>query len=231
MKIIKISKKFILPVLFISAVFLFGNLKSQFYPLESAEKLQLINLQAKAVMFKGHKAVRITEQAKAEENLETLAIVSGSSFKNGTIEIELSGQPLPSAVRGARGFVGLAFRVQKSDPMIYDCFYLRPANGRAEDQLRRNHSCQYISHPEFTWFKLREENPGMYESYVDLVPGEWTKVKIVVDAEEARLYVHDADQPCLIINKLLQGEVSGAIGLWIGIGTEAHFRNLRITEN
>jgi hypothetical protein len=89
----------------------------------------------------------------------------------------------------------------------------------------------YISHPEFTWFKLREENPGKYESYVDLVPGEWTKVKIEVNGEEARLYVHDDEQPCLIVNKLLQSEVSGAIGLWIAVGTEAHFRNLRITEN
>ena len=24
---------------------------------------------------------------------------------------------------------------------------------------------QYISHPKYTWFKLREENPGLYESY------------------------------------------------------------------
>jgi hypothetical protein len=62
---------------------------------------------------------------------------------------------------------------------------------------------------------------------VDLVPGAWTKVKIEVDGAKARLYVHDQQQPVLIVNDVKSGaEAHGAIALWIDVGTLAHFRNL-----
>ena len=149
-------------------------------------------------------------------------------FTNGTIEVELAGEPAAGADDQARGFVGIAFRLRKTEPVSYESFYLRPANGRAEDQLRRNHSTQYISHPEFPWFRLRKENPGLYESYVDLVTGEWTKVKIVVSGQEARLYVHGAEQPCLIVKDMKHGETTGKVALWVASPTVAHFRHLVI---
>jgi hypothetical protein len=127
-----------------------------------------------------------------------------------------------------RGFVGIAFRVQP-DGAAFECFYLRPTNGRANDQLRRNHATQYISHPDEPWHKLREEHPGVYESYADMLPGEWTKIKIVVSGASAQLYVGGAEQPCLIVNDLKLGETSGAIALWIGFGTEAHFSEIRVS--
>ena len=65
---------------------------------------------------------------------------------------------------------------------------------------------------------------------MDLVPGEWTKLKIVIEDVRARLYVHDREQPTLIINDLKNGESKGALALWIGPGTEAHFANLRVTQ-
>jgi hypothetical protein len=103
-------------------------------------------------------------------------------------------------------------------------------NGRSDDQLQRNHSAQYISIPEFTWNRLRQEFPGKYETFVDLVPGEWTKVKIEVRGEKARLYVHGAQQPTLIVNHLLHGTTKGAIALFISVGSLAHFSNLRVSE-
>ena len=72
----------------------------------------------------------------------------------------------PGAFEGTRGFVGIAFRLQ-NDMRTYDAFYLRPTNGRADDQERRNHATQYISHPDWPWFRLRKETPSRYESYVD----------------------------------------------------------------
>lgn len=68
----------------------------------------------------------------------------------------------------------------------------------------------------------------MYESYVDLAPGEWTRVRIEVRAGKARLFVHGAAQPCLIVNDLKQDLGAGAIALWVGPGTVAHFANLRV---
>jgi hypothetical protein len=36
---------------------------------------------------------------------------------------------------------------------------------------------------------------------VDLVPGEWTEIKVEVSGVKARLYVHGASQPALIARR------------------------------
>ena len=64
---------------------------------------------------------------------------------------------------------------------------------------------------------------------MDLEPGVWTKVRIVVNGTKARLYVHGAAQPSLIVNDLKLGPTKGAIGLWVGPGTDGYFANLRVT--
>ena len=69
----------------------------------------------------------------------------------------------------------------------------------------------------------------MYESYVDLVPGEWTKMKIEVADKVAKLYVNDSEQPCLIINDLKHKETEGKIALWLHSSTLARYRNLVVT--
>ena len=71
-------------------------------------------------------------------------------------------------------------------------------------------------------------DPGKYEPYVDLVPGEWTHVKISVTGTSAQLYVNGSEQPVLIVNDLKQPMAKGAVALWVGPGTIAHFANLRI---
>src|SRR5213078_1439484 len=166
--------------------------------------------------------------AMRQDSVETLATLDGVAFHDGTIEAEIAGAPAPNAPEGARGFVGIAFRVQ-GDLRTYDSFYLRPTNGRADDQERRNHSAQYISQPDWTWSRLRQETPSRYESYVDLVPGAWTKIKIEVRGEQARLYVHDNEQPTLIVKDLKSGANGhGGVALWLEPGTVAHFRNLTV---
>ena len=143
------------------------------------------------------------------------------------LNVVLSG--VAGGEEGARGFVGIAFRLQP-DNATYDAFYLRPTNGRAEDQERRNHATQYISHPEWTWSRLRSETPSRYESYVDLQPDTWTKIRIEVHGARGRLYVHGQQQPTLVVNDLKSGaNKTGAVALWFESGTVAHFRNLRVT--
>jgi len=155
--------------------------------------------------------------------------LSGTEFKNGAIEVEITGEPGPNADAQARGFVGLAFRAA-SNGSHYECFYLRPTNGRADDQVRRNHSVQYISYPDFPWQRLRKEFPEKYESYCDLVAGEWTNVRIEARGTTGLLYVNGASQPTLVVNDLKLGETNGGIGLWIGPGTVAHFADLRVSQ-
>lgn len=206
------------------------------YPLETATGLTLISAHAEPVTHLGRKGLRIIVSEEALRNakpgdgeLNPLGVIQDLEFSSGVIEAEMSGAPAPGAGEGARGFVGIAFRMQK-DAKTYDAFYLRPTNGRADDQVRRNHSAQYISNPAWPWPRLRKETPEKYEAYVDLVPGEWTKVKIEVRGERARLYVHDQPQPTLVVNDLRTGAGGkGTIALWVGPGTVAHFRNVTVT--
>jgi|JI10StandDraft_1071094.scaffolds.fasta_scaffold00790_4 hypothetical protein len=198
---------------------------SQSIPL-SAQKLEPVNVKLEDVSYKGKKALRVMASGEGE----TIAVIKNQNFENGIIELDVAGTILPNAGTGARGFIGLAFRVRNTDSIRYECFYIRPTNGRAEDQFRRNHSVQYISHPNYPWFKLREDNPGVYESYADMVAGEWTHLKIEVKDDKARLYVNGASQPCLIVQDLKFGKSGGAIALWVGPGTDGYFSNLQISS-
>ena len=148
------------------------------------DKLTLHNIKADPVTYRGVPALRIADTAPAGvDDAERLAMVQETSFQDGTIEVNMAGDTAANAPPQARGFVGIAFRV--TDAAHFECFYIRPKNGRSEDQLQRNHSTQYISVPGFPWDKLRSETPGKYESYVDLVPGQWTKIKIQVVGKTA----------------------------------------------
>src|SRR5213596_1966733 len=206
------------------------------YPLESVDNLRLHNVIAEPATFQGKRGLRITatpEAARQEGEPPMLAWIEGLDFSNGIIEAEVAGAPASGAFAGARGFVGIAFRLQMDNKTegkeTYDAFYLRPTNGRAEDQERRNHATQYVSHPDWPWFRLRKEFPSKYESYVDLMPGVWTKIKIEVRGERARLYVHGQEQPTLIVNDLKSGaQGKGGVALYIDRGTVAHFRDLRV---
>lgn len=200
---------------------------------DAQEKLTAANLESHNVVFeqveyKKKSAIRVIE--KPGTRGEAMAIVTGTDFINGTIEVELAGDRRPESDTTNRGFVGIAFRIQKRDTLQFECFYLRPTNGRSSLQMRRNHATQYVSEPQYPWFKLRKENPGVYESYVDLAAGEWTKVKIVIKDRQAKLYVHDSAQPCLIVNDIKHKPAAGPVALWIGLGTVAHFRNLRVLK-
>jgi hypothetical protein len=196
---------------------------------QSTDKLQLRNVRAESADFKGKKAVRLSEAPGAPAQ-ECLAIVTGSQFHDGIIEVEVAGTPAAGSAEGARGFIGIAFRVQP-EAAKFELIYLRPTNGRADDQLRRNHSTQYISFPDWPWQRTRKETPGLYESYVDLEPAVWTRMKIVVSGNKARLFVHGADQPSLIVNDLKLGDSQGSIALWIGPGTEGYFTNLSVSPS
>lgn len=178
----------------------------------------------------GAAALRLVLTPDAETpDCPTFAIVEGVEFGDGVIELEVAGDTLADAPPAARGFIGIAFRIA-DDLSAFEGIYIRPKNGRAGDQLRRNRSCQYFSYPDFKFDYLRETAAGEYESYVDLVPGAWTKMRIEVAGETARLYVHGAEQPTLVVNDLKHGaDARGGIGLYIDSGTEGFFRGLRVT--
>jgi hypothetical protein len=193
---------------------------------QRVDRLEGKNVSIAQTTFKGRAAVRVNAAPDAL-NGASYAVVQESAFRDGTIEVDLAGQPAAGAGGGARGFIGIAFRLQADGR--YEYIYLRPTNGRADDQVRRNHSTQYSAHPDFDFARSRKEAPEKYESYVDLQPGVWTKYRIEVEGSKARLYVHGAEQPVLIVNDLRFEPRSGQIALWVGPGTEGYFANLKIT--
>lgn len=195
-------------------------------PLSDISRLDLRNVLAQAATYRGVSALKLTEKESGPG--ETFAIVRNSAFRDGRIDLDVAGALAKTASGSARGFIGLAFHVQ-ADRSRFEAFYIRPTNGRADDQLRRNHSTQYISVPDWPWERLRKESPGVYESYVDLVPGEWTHLRIEVQGLNASLYVGEASQPSLTVHDLKLGAIGGGVALWIGPGTDGYFRNLRIS--
>jgi len=191
---------------------------------QTVDQLTPHRVKLESVDYLGKRAVKVTEDGQVP-NGEAYAIVKEAVFHNGSIEVELAGRPAEGSGGGARGFIGIAFRLQNDQ---FEYIYLRPTNGRADDQVRRNHSTQYSSHPNFSFAEARQQAPEKYESYVDLEPGAWTRYRITVEGTKARLYVHGASQPCLIVNDLKLGDSSGGVALWIGPGTEGYFTGLEI---
>jgi hypothetical protein len=193
---------------------------------QTADGVIATNASVAQTNFKGRNALQVIANPTAA-NATSYALLKDKKFRDGTIEVDLAGQPAAGAGGGARGFIGIAFRLQ--DDGKYEYIYLRPTNGRADDQVRRNHSTQYSSHPDFDFARGRQEAPEKYESYVDLQPGVWTRYRIEVEGRKARLYVHGAEQPCLIVNDMKLEPREGSVALWVGPGTEGYFSNLKIT--
>lgn len=192
---------------------------------QQLDQLEGRNVALSSVTYSGRPAVRVDASPEAA-NATSIAVVKGATFHDGTIAVDVAGKPSAEAGPGARGFIGIAFRLQGER---YEYIYLRPTNGRADDQIRRNHSTQYSSHPDYDFARLRKESPEKYESYVDLEPGVWTRMRIEVRGTTAKLFVHDAPQPCLIVNDLKLGDSTGGIALWVGPGTEGYFSGLVVT--
>ena len=159
----------------------------------------------------------------------TYAKVKDLDFQNGTIEVDVYSKLLPDAPDYARGFIGVAFRI-KEDDTEYESIYIRPTNGRCDDQVRRNHSVQYYAYPNHKFNTLRVTSPEKYESYADMGLEEWIRMKIVVNGTKAELYLNHSIYPVLIVKDLKNDIRSGAIALWSEVGTDAYFKNLKIIQ-
>ena len=206
------------------------NLYSQTIKLDK-NKLEAVHVSMSFEKLMGRDAVRVVKDSSVKEFDEpTLVKLKGIHFKNGTIEVRVLSRLLTNAPDFARGFIGVAFRINDSNSK-FECIYLRPTNARADDQLRRNHSIQYFSFPDYRFERLRKEAPGEYESYADMGLNEWIKMTIKVKEKQAKLFINDNRQPSLIVNDLKYGDNGlGTIGLWVDIGTEGFFSDLKVSK-
>jgi hypothetical protein len=120
--------------------------------------LEVVNGRAGVKVYLGRRAVHLEQTSGLSVDDNPLAILKSTDFKNWNIKTEATCSPTRGTNSCNRGFIGLAFRVQDHGSRG-EYFYLRPTNGRADDQLRRNHSVQYESAPDFSWKRLRTETP------------------------------------------------------------------------
>jgi len=184
------------------------------------------------VELDGHKAIRVTKDTAVKKVDEaTFVRVNDINFQDGVIEVKLLSRLLPTASPQDRGFIGIAFRISEANDR-FECIYIRPTNGRAEQQLRRNRSTQYFSFPDYKFDRLRMEAPGEYDSYADMGLNECITLRIEVKGAGAKLFINNSPQPSLVVNDLKHGAgLRGAIGLFVDQGTEGFFEKLEVKEN
>jgi hypothetical protein len=177
--------------------------------------LKIFNRSLSAINDK--KGVRLSESPG-----DGVAYLEGVEFTDGAIEIDIKGKDVQQ-----QSFVGVVFH--GLDEKTYDGVYFRPFNFKTEDQARRIRAVQYISHPTYTWQKLRTEQPGKYEKPVSSVPdpNDWFHARIVVASPKVSVFVNDAKEPCLVVDQLSDRK-KGLVGLWVGNTSGGDFANFKI---
>jgi hypothetical protein len=151
-----------------------------------------------------------------------IAIYEDLEFENGTLELDIKGKDVMQ-----RSFVGIAFHIQ--DEESFNAIYFRPFNFNIPE--RSGHSVQYISHPEFTWRKLRTDFPEQFENPVTPVPdpNNWFHVKIVVEWPTVKVFVENSNEPSLDV-KMKSTFKKGKVGFWAGNGSDGWYKNLVVTK-
>ena len=151
-----------------------------------------------------------------------LGILKEIAFETGTIEVELLGENNPG-----RSFIGIAFNIQ--DEETFEAIYFRPFNFVATEQARKDHMVQYVNHPEYTWYKLREERTMEFENEIPAPPDPdaWFKAIIKVSEKHVAVFMDEDADPVLKVERLATLK-SQKIGLWTGHGSSGRFRNLSI---
>jgi len=178
---------------------------------------KLVNRGATAVVDGNRNAVRLDERPG-----NGIAWLEGSKFTEGAIEFDVRGKDIPQ-----QSFVGIVFN--GTDDATWDAVYFRPFNFKNPNPENAAHSVQYVSHPTFTWQKLRAERTGQFEKSVRPVPDPngWFHARVVVTASKVSVYVDGAAEPCLEVEKLgNRGE--GRVGLFVGNNSGGDFADLKI---
>jgi hypothetical protein len=139
-----------------------------------------------------------------------------------TIDLDLRGKDAPQ-----QSFVGVAFH--GVDEKTFDAVYFRPFNFKADDPARRSHSVQYVSHPLFTWDKLRAERPDQFERAIPTPPdpNAWFHARVVVTFPTVRVFVNEIAAPVMEVRQLSDRK-TGWVGVWVGNGSDGQFANLTV---
>jgi hypothetical protein len=202
---------------------------------------EMVNVKASIVDLRGESVLRLERdlesfpfdpkrEVECVDDRHFLKLMD-FEFTDGIFEVKLLSRVLqPAPFPNSQGFIGMYFRI-RNDDNAFEAIYLRPNVGRSHIQAMRNHSVQYFAYPGYKFDVLRKEAPGLYETYADIGLDEWITMRIHVIGERAELYINDAKFPSFIVNKMKGTSSVGTIGLYVDIGTEGYFKDLKIISS
>lgn len=192
---------------------------------------------ASPVTIDGKHALRVTltdEASNGEPNIDFVDMPTfltiPLAFQNGTLAVDLYSKLRDDAPSYARGFAGLAYRISDCND-IFEAVYLRPLNGQKAmpETPRDKRAVQYFAYPNWRFERLRQEYPdGRFESGANIGPAEWVNLKLEIEDTHLTVFVNGVE--CLSLDKTKAEVNMGNIGLFVDIGTEAFFSDLRITQ-
>ena len=188
-----------------------------------------VNTAIKNEIMEGENTLVVSKADKLmmfDEN--TYARLNDVIFNNGTIEVRMLSRLLPDAPDFARGFIGIAFGINEDDSR-FDSFYVRPTNSVTviNDPVRNSHGCQYFSYPGYTFQYFRDHSITTYENQVSCELDKWMDLKAEINKDGGRFYLDG--QLVLTVDKFISESHRGYLGLFVDIGTEAFFKDLKIT--
>ena len=199
------------------------------------------NVHASVVKLNGEEVLKVERDLKAlpfdekrlseTVDLPTYVKLKDFEFADGVFEVKMLARvQRPAIFPASQGFIGFNFRIN-GDDTAFESIYLRPNIGRADMQLSRNHSVQYVSYPGYKFDRLRKDSPGLYETYADIGLDEWITMRVHVLGDRSELYLNDARHPSFIVNKLKGTSFSGGVGLFVDIGTEGYFKDFKVISS
>ena len=207
-------------LLFVSnVVFAQGQKSLNLWDLHNRGLLQIVNRESKAIQEEGKNIIRLSEGKG-----EGLVWLPTKGLKNGIVEIEMRGKDVLQ-----RSFIGIIFHGLNDS--TYDAVYCRPFNFFAKDSVRKIHAIQYISHPTYTWRKLREERSGIFEKEIESPPNPngWFTMKLVINNKTIEAFINQSQKPSLVVEKLTE-RMDGKLGIFIGDGSGGDFYRITITN-
>jgi hypothetical protein len=154
--------------------------------------------------FRGRPALNV------RGGVHTYAYLADVDFRDGTIEVDMAAGP--------RGVPGVAFRGSQ-DAKHVDRVAFRSS---APDSLPAETAVEQavITRRDGTFVFLR------MSSGIEVT--KWFHVKVVVLGEKMEVYLNDAEEPVFIVDKILDGETRGTVGVW-GL-QDVYFANFQYTS-
>ncbi len=144
-------------------------------------------------------------------------------FEDGTIEVDVLSRTTGDASPSEGPLAGLAYRLGGNRDR-FDAVEVRPLNGTASGsptaQARR--AAQFFGSPDWPFDRIRPQGSGR-----DDVPDAWTRLMLEVDGTRLAALVDGVET--FVIPVTRAATLRGDLGLFVDVGTEAFFSNLRMT--